>query len=115
MVIKSENAAKPASQKSAYCESIIRALPSVKTTFDYGCGKLRYLDVILNTTEVLVIVDSEIQLTREQQLLGNMKRSIRDAYKGVNRVAVLNSAEFRVLDEKFDRGFCLNVLPCNPH
>ena len=62
IVIKSENAAKPASQKSEYCESVIRALPSVKTSFDFGCGKLRYLNVILETTEILMVVDSEIQL-----------------------------------------------------
>jgi hypothetical protein len=113
VVIKTENAAKPESQRSSYLTSLLSDLPQVSASFDYGCGKLRYCDVILDTTDCLAIVDSEIQLSRVQVLKG-IESSIRDAVRRSNRIAVYNDAEFQQIDRRFDRGFCINVLSVVP-
>lgn len=113
VVVKTENAAKPATQSSSHLNSILRRLPQVESSFDYGCGKLRYRDVLLETTETLAIVDSEVQLSRQQTLKGQ-KTSIRDIERRSNRVAVYNDVEFIGLKQRFDRGFCINVLSVIP-
>jgi SAM-dependent methyltransferase len=114
MVIKTENAAKPASQASAHLQKILSRLPPVKTTFDYGCGKLRYYEALLKRTDSLALVDSEIQLSRPQMIRG-AKTSIRQSMRGSNRVSVYNDGEFRALHQQFDRGFCINVLSVIPY
>jgi len=88
-------------------------LPHVSSTFDYGCGKLRYQRIIADTTDVLAIVDSEIQLSRSQVLRGE-KTSIRKIYGRSNRIQVYNDAEFQEIEVHFDRGFCINVLSVIP-
>ena len=111
--IRTENAAKPASQPSKFLLGIFASLPQVVSTFDYGCGKLRYTAAIANTTDILAIVDSEIQLSRTQVLFGN-KTSIRSEISQSNQVNVYNDVEFGELRTKFDRGFCINVLSVIP-
>jgi len=70
VVIKTENAAKPNSQGSRYLKALIANLEPVACSFDYGCGKLRYQEAILETTDTLALVDSEIQLARLQTIRG---------------------------------------------
>jgi 2-polyprenyl-3-methyl-5-hydroxy-6-metoxy-1,4-benzoquinol methylase len=86
----------------------------VETSFDYGCGKLRYCKALLKRTDTLAIVDSEIQLSRSQTL-GESQTSIRDAIAGSNRIRAYNDQEFQELHQQFDRGFCINVLSVIPH
>jgi len=114
IVIKTENAAKPESQASSYLKNLIRGLPPVESSFDYGCGKLRYCKTLLETTDTLALVDSEIQLSRLQTLRGT-RTTIRGLVGKSNRVSVYNEEEFRALRERFDRGFCINVLPIIPY
>jgi hypothetical protein len=64
IVDKTENAAKPESQGSKFLNSLLADLPHVYASVDFGCGKLRYCSVILKSTDILAIVDSEIQLSR---------------------------------------------------
>lgn len=85
----------------------------MSSTFDYGCGKLRYQRAIANTTDSLALVDSEIQVSRTQVLHGKLT-SIRRHFNQSNRIAVYNDAEFRQLKTQFDRGFCINVLSVIP-
>jgi SAM-dependent methyltransferase len=113
IVVKTENAAKPESQRSAFLEGLISGLPQVESSFDYGCGKLRYLSSILEITQTLTLVDSEIQLSRTQQLKGRAT-TVRDILASSNRVDVLNDAEFGGVAAEFDRGFCINVLSVIP-
>lgn len=113
VIIKSENAAKPSSQCSAYLTSFLKKLPIVETSFDYGCGKLRYYDIMLPSTEYLMLVDSEIQLSR-YQTLAQQRTSIRKFIGGSNRVTVANVAEFADNQTQFDKGFCINVLSVIP-
>jgi hypothetical protein len=111
--IKTENAAKPASQASQFLLRLIEELPHVSSTFDYGCGKLRYQVAIKDKTDTLALVDSEIQLSRIQ-VLGTEKTSIRAIFYGSNQILTLTDSEFVKINTRFDRGFCVNVLSVIP-
>lgn len=112
-LVKSENAAKPASQASRFLISLLASLPAVARTVDFGCGKLRYTHTVLQTTELLTLVDSEVQISRQQLLFGNYT-SIREMYVGSNRVSVCNTNEFAESTGLYDRAFCMNVLSAIP-
>lgn len=113
ILLKTENAAKPEKQGSAYLKSIISRLEPVSSSFDYGCGKLRYRDAILATTDTLALINSEIQLSRTQLIRGKLT-TIREVSRRTNRVSSYNTAEFGHLLTAFDRGFCINVLSVIP-
>jgi hypothetical protein len=113
VVIKTENAAKPESQGSSYLRKLLSRLTQVNASFDYGCGKLRYCDALLDSTDTLALVDSEVQLSR-LQVLRKHRTSIREVMRRSNRVAVYNEREFTALKQTFDRAFCINVLPVIP-
>ena len=113
IVIKTENAAKPESQSSTFLKLLPADLPRVFSSVDFGCGGLRYCDAILERTDSLAIVDSEIQLSRNQILKGT-KSTIRDIIGRSNRICIYNDTEFARLNEEFDRAFCINVLSAIP-
>lgn len=113
VVVKTENAAKPQRQRSAYLSALLADLPPVETCFDYGCGKLRYSNAILKRVDRLAVVDSETQLSRTQKL-GRASCSIRSLLQRSNAIEVYNDQEFRDLSIQFDRGFCINVLSVIP-
>jgi hypothetical protein len=113
IIVKTENAAKPERQASSFLKAILQKLPHVDASFDYGCGKLRYWKLIQSRTNTLALVDSEIQLSRQQLLLG-AKTSIRKLIVQSNRSSALSETEFSELHMQFDRGFCINVLSVIP-
>jgi hypothetical protein len=113
IVIRSENAAKPELQSSSYLNKLIAKLEQVRSTFDYGCGKLRYQKVISRTTNTLALVDSEVQLSRKQMIRGKVT-SIRDLLRNSNHLSAFSATEFGTVPAKFDRGFCINVLSVIP-
>lgn len=113
-IVRSENAAKPFSQRSKHLHEYITSLPKVRSSFDLGCGKLRYAASILDVSDSLTLVDSEIQLARDQCLGRFGLASIRKVYETSNRVSCRNIGEFINEQREFDRGFCLNVLPIVP-
>jgi hypothetical protein len=113
IVIRSENAAKPEAQSSAYLNKLISRLGRVRSSFDFGCGKLRYQRAIARTTDVLALVDSEVQLSREQMIRGR-STTIRDHVRKANDVDAYTVGQFASLERKFDRGFCINVLSVIP-
>lgn len=113
IVIKTENAAKPESQPSKFLLELFSELPPVRSSFDYGCGKLRYLKAMVRTTDTFVIVDSEIQLSRIQMICGKLT-NVRNYVRGSNRIQTFNDKEFADVEERFDRAFCINVLSVIP-
>jgi hypothetical protein len=113
IIVRTENAAKPDKQSSTYLNSLISNLEHVCSSFDYGCGKLRYKDVMLRTTDTLALVDSEVQLARDQMICGKFT-TIRTTVQRSNRIATYNTTEFARLSTQFDRGFCINVLSVIP-
>lgn len=114
IVIRTENAAKPRSQASTYLNGLLSELPAVETSLDYGCGKLRYADKILEKSHALILADSEIQLSREQEI-NRRRTSIRRTFAGSNQVTVLNVDELRAARLTIDRAFCINVLSSIPY
>lgn len=113
-IIRSENAAKPKCQRSKFLDEYIRELQPVGKSFDLGCGKLRYFESISAVSDTVVLVDSEIQLSRSQSLQPFGQTSIRTVVEGSNAADCENLSEFRKGEARFDRGFCLNVLPIIP-
>lgn len=113
IIIKSENAAKPSSQRSTYLTKLLGGLPPVDSCFDYGCGKLRYHQPILSKTDRLTLVDSEIQLSRQQVICG-VETSIRDYVNGSNTIDLADEQAFAKSGRRYDRGFCINVLSVIP-
>lgn len=112
-VLKTENAAKPGKQASMALNKYIAGLHPVQSSFDYGCGKLRYLNPILATTESLTLVDSEVQIDR-RQIVHDELTTIRKVTKRSNRLSAVNTIEFSRDNQEFDRGFCINVLSVIP-
>jgi hypothetical protein len=112
-IIRSENAAKTHHQKSKELLRLLSRFQRVARTLDFGCGKLRYLSEILDTTDHLYVTDSEVQLTRTQRLFGQMT-SIRDLVRLSNAWSVLSLKELYCGDVRFNRIFCLNVLQVIP-
>jgi hypothetical protein len=112
-VIRSENAAKTHHQKSKELVRLIEALPHVARSLDFGCGKLRYLSNLIETTDHLYVTDSDVQLGRDQRLFG-VNTSIRQLARGSNAWAILPLNELYSGILTFDRIFCLNVLQVIP-
>jgi hypothetical protein len=112
-IIRSENAAKPDTQSSAYLNKLISRLEPVHSSFDFGCGKLRYERAIAKTTEELALIDSEVQLSRTQMIRGR-STTIRDHVRKANHVHAYTVGQFAALVRKYDRGFCINVLSVIP-
>lgn len=113
IIIRSENAAKPETQGSAYLKKLISRLRPVRTSFDFGCGKLRYERVIAKTTQELSLIDSEVQLSRSQMIRGR-STTVLDHVRKSNHVHAYTVSQFAALPGDFDRGFCLNVLSVIP-
>jgi hypothetical protein len=111
--IRSENAAKPETQQSTLLLKLLHKLPHVNSSFDYGCGKLRYQRAIEERTNTLALIDSEIQISRMQTIRGR-NTSIREITKMSNQVEVLNDNQFEKSGTRYDRGFCINVLSVIP-
>lgn len=112
-IVRSENAAKPERQKSSYFVAILSKLAPVERTLDYGCGKLRYLEDLLLTTEELYVTDSDIQLTRGQILFG-CRGNIIDFLRPRNHVHVIGLKKFNEVRDFFDRVILANVLQVVP-
>jgi SAM-dependent methyltransferase len=113
IIVKSENAAKPDTQASAFVKTLLADLSPVSSTFDYGCGKLRYKSAILKSTETLTLVDSKIQLSRKQKLLGK-DNTIFDLAQRSNHLSAQTIEQFESSPTVYDRGFCINVLSVVP-
>jgi 2-polyprenyl-3-methyl-5-hydroxy-6-metoxy-1,4-benzoquinol methylase len=112
-IIRSENAAKPPSQKSQYLVDLLSKLEKVEFSVDYGAGKLRYLEEILNTSSEVTIVDSIEQIDRAQIIFGQVQ-SIRDYASSKNAIHVETTKQFLECAGEYDRAFLANVLQIVP-
>lgn len=113
--IRTENTAKPVDQASRFLTSWLeRNVGSVDTAVDYGCGKLRYSWLLHEKSKRLILVDSEIQLSRRQKL-GNEHDSIRDlVVRQLPRAEPVAASDFD--PQTVSAGFvlCANVLSAIP-
>ena len=113
-IIKSENAAKPPSQASSYLLDWIRNLSNVDSILDFGCGKLRYAGALATKCRRLILVDSDIQLNRNQLLGGTLTTVIHYAKRCWPHSRVLTLEELDRDPLKYDFILCANVLPVIP-
>jgi SAM-dependent methyltransferase len=112
--IRAENTAKPINQASSYLRQWLMEMPRVGDALDYGCGKLRYALTLAQKADALVLVDSEIQLSRRQVIAGR-STSVREySTSRWKHVGVLNADEFEYARARFDFALCANVLSAVP-
>lgn len=113
-VIRSENTAKSIAQAGSYLTQFIGSHEQVNTAIDYGCGKLRYALTLSRICGKLVLVDSAIQLNRQQKLAGSVG-TIRDfAGENLSNAVVRSVEEFEPGKWASDFTLCANVLSAIP-
>jgi 2-polyprenyl-3-methyl-5-hydroxy-6-metoxy-1,4-benzoquinol methylase len=84
------------------------------SALDIGCGKLRYSAHLAAIADRLTVVDSEIQLSRRQIVLGKVT-TVRDMVAHRWRHArAINIAEFAKDRRRYDFALCSNVLSAVP-
>jgi SAM-dependent methyltransferase len=113
-IISSENTAKSHLQQSKAVVNYLKSHKKLNSVLDFGCGKLRYSNVIVPLCEKVTFVDSKIQLSRKQLIRGyntNIKNYISIHYPKCNAIA------FEDLDNhisKYELITCINVLSAIP-
>ena len=113
--IRSENAARPASQPSAYLRDWLLSHSPVPAALDCGCGKLRYTGYLARIAGFVAVVDSQIQLSRVQTIAGK-RTSVREFVRmRWPNVQAYNLSEFSHIDRRFKFALCANVLSAIPH
>lgn len=112
--IRTENSAKPSKQSSTFIEGEIRNLCKVESSVNYGAGKLRFLDAMTAVSNVVTLVDSEIQIERKQNLLERHHSNYYDVIRNKNNINSKNVRQFIDEDTIYDRAYCLNVLAIVP-
>jgi len=112
--IRSENAAKPTTQPAAPLIQWLQGISPVHLALDYGCGKLRYSQALASKCTILTLVDSEVQLGREQQV-GRTRTTVRTyAQRHWPKCRVLNVDEFWRDRRTYGFVLCANVLSAVP-
>lgn len=111
--VRSENAAKPSQQTSKHTLAFLKSLGHVDASLDFGCGKARYARAISARSDTTFLLDSDIQLFREQWVHGK-KTSVADFYRSSNDTRITTHATKSALVGSLDRVHCLNVLSAVP-
>lgn len=112
--IRSENAAKPSSQKSSAVDEYLGSLRDGSSVLDFGCGKLRYSDTLVNVASTVTFVDSAVQLSRTQVIRGDrtsVRAYVENHYPNCRTVAYEEMGDH---DSKYDIVTCTNVLSAIP-
>jgi 2-polyprenyl-3-methyl-5-hydroxy-6-metoxy-1,4-benzoquinol methylase len=108
--IRSENAAKPHTQQSGVVADYLRSLTRVSAILDYGCGKLRYSNLIATLGRRVTFVDSTIQLTRLQRVRGKHTTVMEFVSRNYRHGRVVAAEEWRGTTARYDLVTCINVL-----
>lgn len=112
--IRSENAAKPHTMPSSYLCSQIKKINKEGVALDFGCGKLRYSEQLINKFESVTFVDSKRQLERNQVVRG-IKTSVFDyVSKHYGNANVVPFEDVHDIEKKYDFILCSNVLSAIP-
>lgn len=114
-LIRTELAAKPPSQASRQLLAYLRGHDRVACAVDYGCGKLRYAAQLAAMAELLILVDSSIQLDRQQRIDGEVTTVRQLVEQRWPTVQIETVPEFQANRRpKFDFALCANVLSAIP-
>lgn len=112
--IRSENAAKPHTQKSKSVEDYLLCSGRTQSILDFGCGKLRYSDTLMKIATCVTFVDSEIQLSRTQMIRGE-KTSVTDfVSKNYPHCKTVPFEQIHEHQEQYNLITCTNVLSAIP-
>jgi len=114
VIVRSENAAKPAAQASKAVRDWLRRQPNVADALDYGCGKLRYAVDIAARAKRVTFVDSAVQIMRPQCLLGRRTTILDLVKQRWPSSRVLDAGAFRGDARMYDLALCANVLSAIP-
>lgn len=112
-LVRSENAAKPVQQKSEFVRRLLLSLPNVEKTLDYGCGKLRYISEIAERSLEVFLLDSHLQLYRQQQIAGK-RTSVAEIASTSNAIHIFDLKAASRSRALFNRVTCVNVLSAIP-
>ena len=114
-LIRTELAAKPPSRASRQLLAYLRGHDRVACAVDYGCGKLRYTAQLAAMAELLILVDSSIQLDRQQRIDGEVTTVRQLVKQRWPTVQIETVPEFQANRRpKFDFALCANVLSAIP-
>lgn len=113
-IVKSENAALTTKQPNMQIVKYISNLPNNIVALDYGCGKLRHSIFLYKKCSLLVVIDSDIQITRIQKI-DNMKLNVIDYIDSKMPTALaFPISDNRWKKYKYDFVLCTNVLSAIP-
>lgn len=113
-LIKSENTAKPHTQPSKAVLEYLYSQKYMKSILDFGCGKLRYSDVIVSLCNKTTFVDSRVQLSRIQMVRDQkttVATYIADNYPHCQVVAFEDLEKHHL---RYEFITCINVLSAIP-
>jgi len=114
-VIKTENTAKSMVEKSGSLSRWLLNREFSENALDYGCGKLRYTKYLAERSNVIGIVDSKIQLEREQLIDGSYTTVKKYVSTRWPRCKVYElKTFFDNINDKYDFVLCANVLSAIP-
>ncbi|HAV1655968.1 class I SAM-dependent methyltransferase [Enterobacter hormaechei] len=114
ITIRSENAAKPHTMPSGYLCNYIKNSKKNGRALDFGCGKLRYSEQLVNKFNVVTFLDSRKQLERVQIIRGiktTIPEYVANNYKNSNAVPFENVDK---ITDQYDFILCANVLSAIP-
>lgn len=113
--VRSENAAKPASQSARAVVEWIEKQRRMKSVLDLGCGKLRYARYLAGKCDHLGLVDSQVQIER-RQVIGNCHTTVKDyAANSWPHAEVYSLEEFwKKTRRRYDFVLCANVISAIP-
>lgn len=114
IVVRSENAALPPERASRWLLKHISGLPSNTSALDYGCGKLRYTIPLSVRVNSVVAVDSTLQLSRHQQLKGQITSVNAYVQNNLSNVRTCPWDKSGWTKRKYGFSLCANVLSAIP-
>lgn len=115
-VIRSENAAKPHTQQSKAVSELILSYGKVNNVLDFGCGKLRYSDLLTQISPQVTFVDSKIQLIRDQVIKGHkttVKKYALDNYQGSSVIPYEELDKHKLRYELITCTNVISAIPCS--
>ena len=113
-IIRSENAAKSDVYQARAVVEYLRSYNGVGRTLDFGCGKLRYAKHLVEISGSVTFVDSKLQLTRKQTILGTHTTIYDYVPAHFPHCQVIAFEDISSHTKKYDLILCSNVLSAIP-
>lgn len=114
MIVKSENAALSTRQTNKVVLKYIDNLPDNINILDYGCGKCRYSLQLGKKASHIILLDSQVQISRTQTIYSNKTTVELFANSNMKNASVCSIENFDFTKQQFDFVLCSNVLSAIP-